>query len=806
MSPKAMAYNPLERARARFAQLSRRTQNFFAVLPLSLAMLMPLGCASNPAPVKPLATYILTVNSTNPASGVAIAMSGVDLNGAGSGTASFTRSFTAGTSVSLTAPATEGSNYFASWTGCSSVSGFVCTVAMNGNATVTANYAAKAVYSVTISPAGSTSTIGSTVQFAATVTGAGTIDKTVTWSIAAPASSTLSPGTITNLSSTSTSQGLYTTPYPAPATVTVTATSNQDSTKFANVVVTLNAPAATVGPPLSVDAGNQTRPISPDIYGMNSYPQIYGTNHYGYNLSASGVAKSIALPVDRWNSPTYNYKYDSNNVSFCCYFLNSVGDTNDISDNNGGLVNTLIAQDEQTATKTMVNVPILGWTSKGDITKCSFSVAKYGPQQMTDPKAPNTDCGNGIKPDGKTKIVNDPNDALLPADTSFVSGWVKYLSGKFGTAANGGVAIYQLDNEPDTWEADSYNEQPNVMTYDLLTNNSLSYAAAIKSADPTAQVFGPVISSWDQFFYSTLDFDTGVSSLGGPCYCYNGNPIDRLAHGDIPLIEYYLQQFQAYETAHGTRLLDYLDLHTYFASNGLSLNNAAGDTTAQQERLNSTRAMWDPTYNTDPNFTDPNVTSNPPLVAPMVIPLMRGWIAKDYPGTKTAITEYNWGGFDGVTGVLAQADLFGIFGREGLDLATLWNPPDPSSAEAPGLNAFKIYRNYDGNLSQFGDMALASTSGNQGSLAVYGARRTADHAVTIVVINKTYGDLTSTLSLANLTANGPAKVFLYSNANLASIVPQASITVTAPPNGSTTSSLINTFPAQSITLLVVPTN
>jgi hypothetical protein len=30
--------------------------------------------------------------------------------------------------------------------------------------------------------------------------------------------------------------------------------------------------------------------------------------------------------------------------------------------------------------------------------------------------------------------------------------------------------------------------------------------------------------------------------------------------------------------------------------------------------------------------------------------------------------------------------------------------------------------------------------------------------------------------------------------------------VTPPPNGSTTSTLTNTFPAQSITLMVVPTN
>jgi hypothetical protein len=72
------------------------------------------------------------------------------------------------------------------------------------------------------------------------------------------------------------------------------------------------------------------------------------------------------------------------------------------------------------------------------------------------------------------------------------------------------------------------------------------------------------------------------------------------------------------------------------------------------------------------------------------------------------------------------------------------------------------------------------------------------------VINKTYGDLTETLSLANVNSTGTAAAYLYSNANLAAIVAQPDIAVTPPSSGSTTSTLSTTFPAQSITLLVVP--
>jgi|HubBroStandDraft_1064217.scaffolds.fasta_scaffold598890_1 hypothetical protein len=58
----------------------------------------------------------------------------------------------------------------------------------------------------------------------------------------------------------------------------------------------------------------------------------------------------------------------------------------------------------------------------------------------------------------------------------------------------------------------------------------------------------------------------------------------------------------------GVRLLDYVDLHTYYAAthNGNSVAFAtAGDTGVQQARLDSTRAFWDPTC-TDPNIVEPN--------------------------------------------------------------------------------------------------------------------------------------------------------------------------------------------------------
>ncbi|WP_230862460.1 hypothetical protein [Amycolatopsis camponoti] len=88
------------------------------------------------------------------------------------------------------------------------------------------------------------------------------------------------------------------------------------------------------------------------------------------------------------------------------------------------------------------------------------------------------------------------------------------------------------------------------------------------------------------------------------------------------------------------------------------------------------------------------------------------------PGTKTAITEYDWGALDDIDGALAEADVLGIFGREGLDLATIWGEPKPTD---PAAYAFRMYRDYDGAGGKFGDISVSAAGTDQGQLAIYGA-------------------------------------------------------------------------------------
>ena len=89
-----------------------------------------------PAP----AVRTLTIASSNPNSGVSITVSPNDKAGQGNGTTQFTRTYDDMTQVTLTAASSTGGNNFVNWSGCTSASDTTCSVTMNGDKTVTANY------------------------------------------------------------------------------------------------------------------------------------------------------------------------------------------------------------------------------------------------------------------------------------------------------------------------------------------------------------------------------------------------------------------------------------------------------------------------------------------------------------------------------------------------------------------------------------------------------------------------------------------------------------------------------------------
>src|SRR5687768_4548309 len=142
---------------------------------------------------------------------------------------------------------------------------------------------------------------------------------------------------------------------------------------------------------------------------------------------------------------------------------------------------------------------------------------------------------------------------------------------------------------------------------------------------------------------------------------------------------------------------------------------------------------------------------------------MRSWVTANYPGTRLGITEYNWGAENHINGATTQADILGIFGREGLDLATYWTFP---AASTPTYKAFKLYRNYDGQGGAFGDVSVLATAPNPDSLAVFAAQRTTDQKLTIMAVNK---DLSASpavnFRMSNFNGQGAVQVWRLSSTN-----------------------------------------
>ncbi|MCX7019029.1 MAG: glycoside hydrolase family 44 protein [Candidatus Sumerlaeota bacterium] len=523
------------------------------------------------------------------------------------------------------------------------------------------------------------------------------------------------------------------------------------------------APSAPAAPPaLSVDAAAGRHAISPLIYGMN--------------FAEEALAAELRLPVRRWggNATTrYNWRNDTANHAMDWYFENAPEDNPDPSKlPDGSTVDRFVEQDRRTSTKTILNMPLIGWTPKARAYAGGFSVAKYGAQQAVDPWR--SDCGNGIRTDGTKITGNDPADTSIAITPEFARQWIAHLRGRYGDAASGGVAFYNLDNEPDLWSETHRDVRPMPLSYDEIRNRAYQYAAAIKAADPTAATLGPVSWGWTAYFYSNLDW-----AAGGEWW---NSPRDRNAHSGIPFTDWYLQQMRAYEQTTGTRILDYLDVHFYPQAPGIALS-PAGSAATQALRLRSTRALWDPAYADESWIGEPV----------RLLPRMRDWVRDNYPGTKIALTEYNWGALNHINGALAQADILGILGREGADLAAVWDPPKTAD---PGAYAFRMYLNYDGVGAAFGDTAVRAASTDRDVLSIYAAQRGAAGDLTIIVINKSNSSQASTLTLTNFNPSRKAEIWRYSSANLNIIVRQADLAVTG--NGFSA-----IYPAASITLIVL---
>jgi hypothetical protein len=511
---------------------------------------------------------------------------------------------------------------------------------------------------------------------------------------------------------------------------------------------------------VSVDAAAGRHPIDPRIYGVA--------------FARSNQLRVLNAPLNRSGgngTSRYNWATNASNRASDWYF-ESLADAGAVP---GGSADDFVRDSHGGGAAPMLTVPINGWVAKlgaGRARLCSYSIAKYGAQTDSD-SAWFPDAGNGIRAaDGLRVTNNDPTDANLAVGPAFQSDWIRHLTNLWGSAANGGVPYYFMDNEWGLWHETHRDVWPVGATMEQMRDRFCEYAAMVKAADPAALVLGPEEWGWTGYFYS------GYDAQWGGVHGWSGPFPDRSAHGNSDLMPWWLDQVARRSAASGKRLLDAFTLHFYPQGGEYGSNVSSA---MQLRRNRSTRALWDTNY-VDETWIGDKVC---------LIPRMRAW-ATNYPGTPIGITEYNWGAEEHMNGATAQADVLGIFGREGLDLATRWTCPETNT---PAALAFRMYRNYDGTNAAFGDTSVSATAPDPDTLSAFAAVRNMDGALTVVLVNKRPAEVAPVaLAIASFQHSGIARIWqLASNAltRVADVeVPTNSVNLVLPP--------------QSVTLLCLP--
>lgn len=527
------------------------------------------------------------------------------------------------------------------------------------------------------------------------------------------------------------------------------------ATGMANVSSNAFTVAAVPAPPavqvtFAIDSSQDVRPISRFIYGMNGWDPA--SRPANLALSRSGGNRMTA----------YNWETNASNAG------NDFQNQNDSFLGGGSTPNGAVAPSIDSARTAgagiVVTMPTIGYVAAdknggGDVNQTANYLAVRFHQSPA-------------RKGSAFSLVPDTADAFVYQD-EYINFLDKTYVGAFAAASN--PIFISLDNEPDLWHStharlrgDAVGQNGTNVTYAEIVQRSRDYANAAKDVNPAVTIFGPVNYGWQ-----------GYIRLQGAADANNRDFLD-----------FYLQQMAAAEVSDGRRVLDVLDVHWYPEATGGGVRVTEDNATAAvvAARKQAPRSLWDPAY-TETSWVAQNVGG--PI---RLLPRLRDKIAAIYPGTKLAITEYNYGAANDISGAIAQADVLGIFGREGLFAANLWRLANNNNFL---YGAFEMFRDYDGSSGSFGDTSIRATNSDPAAASVYASVDSGNaNRMVIVVINKNDTELTAGLTVTHGTQFHTAQVYRLTSAS-SSPQHQSDIAITQ------ANAWQYTMPANSVTTLVL---
>ncbi len=412
-------------------------------------------------------------------------------------------------------------------------------------------------------------------------------------------------------------------------------------------------------------------------------PWVYGTNV----CDTEGTGATIKrLGGNRLTG--YNWETNASNAGndwkhFSDNWLCTGGLRFSACEKPGSLVTQFVDRNKAEGLESIVTLQLAGFVSAdqdGEVKESETAPSKRWKQVLFRKKG------------AKSEVPNAKDNAV------HMDEFVFFLGKRFGAADKGGVRFYCLDNEPAIWPSTHPRIHPKKTGYYELVNKTEACAANVLLTDPGAILFGPVLYGWQAF--RTLQEAPEFKEINAQFGSFVG---------------FYLDQMRSLERRHKKRLLHVLDLHWYPEARGGGKRITEGDTSEEsiEARIQAPRSLWDPNY-VEESWITQHSTGGKPI---RLIPWIKENIDKYYPGTKMGFTEYDYGAGDHVSGGLAQADVLGLFGREGVFAANYWGDMKPYNKAA-----FRIFRDYDGKGSSFGDQALSAAADDVERLSVYAAK------------------------------------------------------------------------------------
>lgn len=524
--------------------------------------------------------------------------------------------------------------------------------------------------------------------------------------------------------------------------------------KIAHLILAALSTHAIAQVPMQIStAAVSQKTISPYIYGLNGYvyDNTWGGGAWATGLSNHGGAANLsAMNITAWrlggNAMTaYNWEQGANNGG------------NDDSHKNSNY-QSYIVTGFQPSTAPSFYTPAqavataqnhaLGQNAAALI---QLPMAGYVAADVT-----NTTCGTPTAtPSRWVQVINTKPSAFsltpnLSDGVMYVDEEINFLKNQFGDASTAnGIKFYQTDNEVGLWAmylsgggTDGTHSvmHPAFTTCNEVINKTYQLAKTIKTADPAAKVFSSgrwgymeansLWSVWDGSSHQPSDWNTFniepyKTNNTGNTYRYN----------QMTWQNAFLTAMKQKEILEGKRLIDVLAIHYYPEG----INNTA-------DIMQAPRSLWDTTYVESSWITQVGngLTEGRGL---NMIPLTQKAINDFYPGTKLAITEYDFTGRTSIEGTIAEADALGIFGKNDIYYATYFGIADQYIAPA-----FKIYRNYDGNKNTFGSIGVASSTTNNTLTSIYASiEDNTANVMHVVLINKN-----STATTAQIAITGTA--------------------------------------------------